>query len=68
MEQANSSTCKKCGKEIASGKYCGVCQAEVREQHQKIGKYAFRAAATLGVIAIAVITGNSPSSGDNGFL
>lgn len=43
--------CKKCGKEIENGKYCGVCQAEVREQNKKFEKCGM--CAFMGVITLA---------------
>lgn len=53
MEQTKSGpcTCKKCGKEIESGKYCGVCQAEVRERNKKFEKCGM--CAFIGVITLA---------------
>lgn len=70
MEQTKDAprSCKKCGKEIESGKYCGVCQAEVRERNQKMGKYVLRAVGVAGTLAIAIITRTPPSSDGNRFL
>lgn len=52
MEQTKSGpcTCKKCGKEIESGKYCGVCQTEMGERNKKIRKCC-----AFGVVAMSVI-------------
>lgn len=57
--------CKKCGKEIDSGKYCGMCRAEVDERNRKIAKgigtTALGVVVTVGAVARFL-------SGDNSAL
>ena len=51
----NVMKCKRCGKEIASGKYCKMCKEERKAALVKAGKTAGEILGVLGSLALAVV-------------
>ena len=52
----NMNRCKKCGKEIAEGKFCKACEVERKEKARKGLAIGGSVLGTIASIAIAIIS------------